>query len=127
MKELDSAMPDSPVAYSRSGTLHQKCTSMYVRIYAFLGPDPQLVFTRIAPLTSVVLHGCVLVLRIWPFACEYVINRFLSMLPIHSGTPAHERRKRSQRGSGSGRLATILPASPMVLCNEMSLLAVSLS
>ncbi|CAM4695149.1 unnamed protein product [Lepidochelys kempii] len=38
------------------------------------------------------------------------INRSLNVLPVNSGTPACERRKRSRWGSGSTRLAAILTA-----------------
>ncbi|EMP23669.1 hypothetical protein UY3_19271 [Chelonia mydas] len=46
------------------------------------------------------------------------INRPLNVLPVDSGTPAHERQKRSQRGSGSGRLAAVLTARwVLLLCS----------
>ncbi|EMP38000.1 hypothetical protein UY3_04759 [Chelonia mydas] len=38
------------------------------------------------------------------------INRSPNVLPVDSGTPASERRKRSRRGSGSGRLTAVLTA-----------------
>ncbi|CAM4583361.1 unnamed protein product [Lepidochelys olivacea] len=38
------------------------------------------------------------------------INRSPNVLPVNSGTPACERRKRSRWGSGSTRLAAILTA-----------------
>ncbi|EMP28582.1 Kazrin [Chelonia mydas] len=41
---------------------------------------------------------------------EDAINRSPNALPVDSGTPAPERRKRSQRGSGNDRLTAILMA-----------------
>ncbi|CAM4596448.1 unnamed protein product [Caretta caretta] len=38
------------------------------------------------------------------------INRSPNVLPVNSGTPACERRKRSRWGSGSTRLAAVLTA-----------------